>query len=72
MSFGKSFVLRRFLCGARRCAWVQELDTDKSSKSWDHVCFVFMPASYDDYKVILLMQRSIKQEMQALPWNGSS
>jgi hypothetical protein len=59
MSFGKSFVLRRFLCGASRCAWVQELDTDKSSKSWDHVCFVFMPASYDDYKVILLMHRSI-------------
>ncbi len=29
-------------------------------KPWNHVCFVFMPASYDDYKVILLMHRSIK------------
>jgi hypothetical protein len=57
MSFGKSSALRRFPCRSSRCAWVQELDTEKSG---DQVCFMFMPAPYDDYKVILLMHRSIR------------
>src|SRR5881227_1833961 len=30
MSFGKSSALRRFPCRSSRCAWVQELDTEKS------------------------------------------
>src|SRR5205823_2620320 len=47
MSFGKSSALRRFPCRSSRCAWVQELDTEKSG---DQVCFMFMPAPYDDYK----------------------
>jgi hypothetical protein len=61
MSFGKSSALRRFPCRSSRCAWVQELDTEYIvPKSRDQVCFMFMPAPYDDYKVILLMHRSIR------------